>query len=80
MLLGPLTRVHDGDRLQVAIRVGAREVGFTVLTISVSLVAVFIPILLVAFAYGVTALGDLSGAGWIHGVSFSPSGDFYGGH
>lgn len=53
---------------QVGMAIGLQRAGFGGLL--AAWVAFTLPsaILLVAFAYGVTALGDLSGAGWIHGV------------
>ncbi len=53
VVLENITRHVEGgmDRFAAAIR-GAQEVGFTVISISVSLIAVFIPILLMGGIYG----------------------------
>lgn len=53
---------------QVGMAIGLQRAGFGGLLAAWAGFTLPSAILLVAFAYGVTALGDLSSAGWIHGV------------
>lgn len=53
---------------QVGMAIGLQRAGFGGLLAAWAGFTLPSAILLVAFAYGVTALGDLSNAGWIHGV------------
>lgn len=53
---------------QVGMAIGLQRAGIGGLLAAWAAFTLPSAILLVAFAYGVTALGDLSSAGWIHGV------------